>query len=92
MPSSVIVSDGTSYAALLITETNSNPKRVSTNLSILLHPHVEYKIDLQQNKFFPLPIVNTTIRDNTRLGRSDTIVSTLNSDRDNKIIICTADS
>lgn len=29
--------------------------------------------------------------DNTRPGRSDTVVSTLNSDRDNKIIICTAD-
>ncbi|TNM96775.1 hypothetical protein fugu_014931 [Takifugu bimaculatus] len=41
VPSSVIVSDGTSYAALLITETNLNPERVGTNLSILLHPHVE---------------------------------------------------
>lgn len=39
---------------------------------------------------FSLPNVNTVIRHNTRLCRSDTIVSTLISDRDNKIIICTA--
>lgn len=45
-----------------------------------------------RTSFYPLSMVNTIIRDSTRLCRSDTIVSTLNSDRDNKIIICTADS